>query len=536
MIKVKRKYPKHRKPANRTKSSYLPKTAAAKAKVQANLQRGPSAERTPRFIKRDGTISYENLQRMDIIEFAEIALGMDFVERPSQRVILKALYGLPLTAAELPLYTELTTNETVFEDGIEKTEGLWAIGRRGGKSYLSSLIALFEATRNKWKQYLAPGEVGYAAITATKQQQAVDIIGASCARLMENSRFAHLVVESWSTSLVLSNGMRIVSAPCSSSALRGIPCFLLIFDELAHFRIEGPKSDETVINALKPGQAQFPGAKCLKISTPAAKMGIFWDEFDEGFQVPGRLTIQAPTRTVNPVIPQETIDKEMLRDPDNANREFFSEFAEQVDSFLPFNKLKEAFVLAGDLLPESSKRYFIGTDQSGLSLKGDRFAMSVAHREGKEVIVDVVRSWSTTKGREIIAEITVIAKDYSVGEVVIDRYAAGWLREAFEAAGLQVKIRPTLPEVYSNFKSLLLAGCLRLPDRKPLRDGLARTQSFYGRNNSMSIFHERTAGNHADESDAVVTAVFEASSKQQGGYMSETLKKMDEREQLRKAV
>jgi hypothetical protein len=429
---------------------------------------------------------------------------------------------LPLTADELPIYTELTTNKMVFEAGIEKSDGIWAVGARGGKSFLSSVIALYEATRDKWKQYLAPGETGYACITATKQQQAIDIIGSSCARLMENSRIADLVVESWSTSLVLSNGMCVASFPCNSTAARGLPIFLLIFDEIAHFRIEGPKADETVNNALRPRMAQFPGAKCLKISTPAAKQGLFWDEFDEGFQVPGRLTIQAPTRTVNPFIPQDFIDKELKRDPDNANREFLGQFAEQVDAFLPFDKLNDAFVLAGDLLPESSNRYFCGIDQSGLSGK-DRFALSVAHREGKEIIVDLIRSWDTKSGRQIITEAKQITNDYRIDAVTVDRYAGGWVREAFENIGLEVNFRETLPVVYTNFKSLLLAGCVKMPDRKPLRVGLVKTQAYYGRNNSLSISHERTAAGHADESDAVVTAVWCASSKKQGGYFSDVL-------------
>jgi hypothetical protein len=514
-------YPKVRKRAKRSRQSYHGKSPEAKARQLRNLVKG-RGKRRPDVLPSSGKVSYEQLQALDIVQFSEWVLGISFKERPAQRVILKALYGLPLTEAELPIYAELTDNPKVFEDGIEKGEGVWAVGARGGKSFLTSVIALYEATRDKWKQYLAPGETGYAVITATKQQQAQDIIGASCSRLMENSRIAHLIEDSWTTSLILKNGMCVASYPCNSTAARGLPIFLLIFDEIAHFRLEGPKADETVNNALRPRQAQFPGAKCLKISTPAAKQGLFWDEFDEGFTVPGRLTIQAPTRAVNPLIPQEFIDKEYKRDPDNAAREFGAEFAEQVDAFLPFNKLNEAFILGGDLLPEPSHKYFSGIDQSGLSGR-DRFALSVAHREDKEVVVDVVRSWATKDGRQIIAEARGITRDYSIHSVTVDRYAGGWIKQAFEGVGLEVKVREPLPAVYQNFKSLLMAGCIKLPDVKSLRDGLARTQAYYGRNNSLSISHERSVAGHADEADAVVTAVWCASSRQQGGYFSSVL-------------
>jgi hypothetical protein len=452
---------------------------------------------------------------LDIVEFAEYVLRISFKERPAQKVILKSLYGLPLTEPELEIYRQLTTNASVFESGTEKVEGIFAVGARGGKSFLTSVIALYEATRDKWAQYLTPGEVGYAVVTATKMQQAQDIIGASCARLMEGSRISHMIKESWTTSLVLSNGMCVASYPCNSTAARGLPIFLLIFDEIAHFRVEGPKADETVNNALRPRMAQFPGAKCLKISTPAAKQGLFWDEFDEGFQVPGRLTIQAPTRVVNPLIPQAFIDREYKRDPESAAREFGAEFAEQVDAYLPFAKLNECFVLGGDLLPDRANRYFAGIDQSGLSGR-DRFAFAIAHRQDKLVVVDLVRAWNTKDGNMIITEVKDLTGNYGIDSVTIDRYAGGWAKQALENIGLEVKVRETLPNVYQNFKSLMMAGCVKLPDTKSLKDGLVRTQAYYGRNNSLSISHERSVAGHADEADAVVTAVWVASSRQAG--------------------
>ena len=528
MADKKHYYPAKRKKARRTKDSYRARTSEGKAKQLANLVKGRGKHRKWRpkvdgvEIPEGARISESVLQGLSIIEFAEYVLGIDFKERPAQKVILKSLYGLPLVDGELEIYILLTTNVRVFEAGIEKTEGVWAIGARGGKSFLTSVIALYEATRSKWQQYLAPGEQGYAVIVATKLQQAQDIIGANCARLLENSKIKHMIAESWSTSLVLTNGMCIASFPCNSTAARGLPIFLLVFDEVAHFRIEGPKADETVNNALRPRMAQFPGAKCLKISTPAAKQGLLWDEFSEGFQVPGRLTIQAPTRVVNPVILQDFIDKEYKRDPDNAEREFGAEFAEQVDAYLPFNKLNECFVLGGDLLPDRSNKYFCGIDQSGLSGR-DRFALAVAHRQEKEVIVDLVRTWDTKDGNQIITETKGITRDYGIDTVTIDRYGAGWVQQAFTDVGLEVKVRETLPNVYQNFKSLLMAGLVKLPDTKSLKDGLVKTQAYYGRNNSLSISHERSVAGHADEADAVVTVVWVASSRQAGGYFSDVL-------------
>lgn len=52
-----------------------------------------------------------------------------------------------------------------------------------------------------------------------------------------------------------------------------------------------------------------------------------------------------------------------------------------------------------------------------------------------------------------------------------------------------------------------LAERLRLPDNKELRDGLINTVAYYGKNNALSIAHDRTRTSHSDLTDGVVSAV-----------------------------
>ena len=267
--------------------------------------------------------------------------------------------------------------------------------------------------------------------------------------------------------------------------------------------------------------AQFRGAKFIAISTPASKQGLLWQLYDEG-QVPGRLTVRAPTAAVNPTIDPAFLESEKRRNIDNYLREFEAEFAESVDAFLPADKLKECFTLSGDVPPESRYRYFCGIDQSGLAGR-DRFAMAVAHRDGEQVVVDVARTWSTADGDAIIAEIRAITKPYGVSSVALDRYAGGWVKNAFEKQGFEVTVRDLLPAIYVNLKSLVISRRIAFPDTKGLREGLLRTQAFYGRSNQLSISHERTAEGHGDEADSVATAVWLASRNDVGGYFSEVL-------------
>jgi len=493
----------------RPAGSYVSKDPTKRANSLANLK--SSKRGRPKGSKNKKL----KLDSLDIVEFARDVLGVSFAERPAQEVVLRSLYGLTLTAAQLDLHHQLTSPETVYVLGKGKSEGCWACGARGGKSFLTSIVALFESIvrADHWRQYLQPRETGYALIVATRLQQAEAVIQRNCSRLLEDSLVSYMLKSTWQAELELINGLRIASLPCNSTAGRGLPIFFLAFDELAHFRVEGVKADETVYSALRPRQAQFPGAKCLKISTPAAKQGLFWTEFSEGFAVPDRLTIQAPTRLLNPTIPQKFIDKEYARDPDNAAREFGAEFAETLAGFFGgcIEKLADCFQLAGDQPPNKSFRYFGGIDQSGLTGR-DRFAFAVGHNvlsDGKpRTVIDVARSWDTTDDEQILGEIKALAGDYGVLRVSIDRYAGGWVEKALQKIGLVVEIRPPLPVVYSNLKSLILSGHLLLPDRRDLRDGLARTQAYYSKANNLTIGHERDQYGHGDLADAVATCVF----------------------------
>jgi hypothetical protein len=476
---------------------------------------------------------------MTIIEFAEAHLGVDFSRRPAQEVVLRCMYGMPLSSetdekiikaysgikryghlkSQMDIYREITGNQVEFEAGIEKVEGIWVVGARGGKSFMTSIIALYEATRVKWKKYLSDGETGYAAITATRQKQAEDIIQKACVRMLEGSKLKSMIVDAISCTLRLSNGMTISSFPCNSTAARGLPIFMLIFDEIAFYRLEGPKADEQIFSALRPRMAQFPGAKCILISTPASEQGLFWDYFNEGKRVSGRLTIEADTQLMNPTIESAFIEKEYRRDVDNARREFGAKFAKQVSSFFPTDKVENCLVLAGDLPYDVKYQYAAGIDQSGLSGR-DRFAFAIAHgvpgiagevNLSSRKVVDVLRSWDTTDGDEILHDIGSLTGMYGIRHVMIDRYASGWVRASLEKLGLEVEISPSMTDIYTNMKSLMIAGKLELPDHSGLKQGLFRTAGYFSKANNLTIAHERSSQGHGDEADAVGRAIYATS-------------------------
>ena len=496
----------------RRRSSYLAKSETAKAKQLSGLRQFRNKDTGPKLI------TPEEMQAMDIITFAVDVLGLSFAERPAQEVLLRAFYGLPLSDAQIEIYKQITTNQSIFEASVEKVEGCFVLGARSGKSTaIASVIALYESIcrGHIWRRYLNEGEIGYAIITATRQAQAEAIIQASCTRLLENSKAAYMIKESLQGSLLLQNDLCISSFPCNSTAARGLPIFLLIFDEIAFYRLEGVKADEAIHSSLRPRQAQFERAKCLKISTPAGKQGLFWDEFSEGFQVPGRLTVQAATRVMNPLVSQDFIDKEYRRDPDNAAREFGAQFAETVEGFFASiqDKLTACFVLAEDFPAQRNQTYIAGIDQSGLS-GHDRFSFSICHRQkdgGDRVIQDCLRTWNTREADVAFEQIKCLCAAYHTDKCYGDQYAAGYISDGLKKRGLTFEVSERAAIIYSNLKTLALLGRLSLQDNMNLRKGLFATQAYYGKSNQLSIGHERTSEGHGDEADATARAIYYAS-------------------------
>src|SRR5471030_309640 len=83
-------------------------------------------------------------------------------------VVLKAAFGLALSDDELKVFTAVAGNRTPPRQRVRE---LWCIiGRRGGKSRIAALLAVFFACFIKYK--LAAGERGMVLVLAASQAQA----------------------------------------------------------------------------------------------------------------------------------------------------------------------------------------------------------------------------------------------------------------------------------------------------------------------------------------------------------------------------
>jgi len=492
----------------------LSKDPEKRAKSLANLIRTGRSIYKPKKLKikisREGLV--EQLSKIDIIEFCEKYLNVSFEERPCQKVILKVFYALKLTDQEMDLYKKLTTNREVFEPEIEKTEGVFILGAKAGKSFLVSLIALYECIcrGSYWKQFLNRGETGYCIVVSVKEKLATAIIQAYCSRIMQYSKISYLVKKCYQSELEFRNGLKIYSISTTSRSGLGLSAFLVLYDEIGHFFVEGAKADISIYNSLRPRQLAFKGAKSLLISTPAGKQGLLYNLYEQGFRVKDRLTCQGESLLINPLVDQEFLRKELERDPDFFKMEYLAQFAEKAENYLPYDLIRDIEKFAGDLEYDPEYSYQGSLDQSGLSGK-DKIGFAISHKEkDDQVYLDCCRSWrASVSDLDLIMEyIREHTGQYGIKKLSIDRYSKGFVEASLNRIGLEVELRPSLAEVYSNFKSLAIMKRVNIPVLKDLREGLLNTQGYFSRSNTLSIGHERTLEGHADMADAGVSSIF----------------------------
>ena len=159
---------------HRSHSSYVSKDPEKWARPLANLiKRGKKPGTLPEIIEKA-----KKLQDLNIIEFATDPdfLGLSFEKRPAQDVMLRAYYGLPLDEKQLEIFKVLTKGKGKYIPGQVKNEAVLVLSARSGKSFLVSVIALYEATRDTWKRYVVKNEDVYICIVATRELQAKMII------------------------------------------------------------------------------------------------------------------------------------------------------------------------------------------------------------------------------------------------------------------------------------------------------------------------------------------------------------------------
>ena len=419
------------------------------------------------------------------------------------RALLAGFYGLHLDLEERETWKQLTNRIPPPSYGHEE---LWlVIGRRGGKSQIAALTAIYEAAFRDYTDLLAPGEVATVMVLAADKKQARTVFRYISGLVDQNSMLRNMVTKEDREAIYLSNKAAIEVHTASFRAVRGYSVACCIADEAAYWRSEDSANpDFEILNAVRPAMATLDG-KLLALSSPYAKRGELWEQYRRYYGQAGPVLVaQADSRTMNPTLPQRVVDRAFERDPDSARAEYLAKFRTDLESFLTREVVDSAIRADPVEIPfDRRHRYFAFVDPAGGGQ--DEFTCAIGHSEGNQVIVDLVRARKGVPAN-IVAEYAEILKAYGVREATSDKYAGSWPSDEFHRHGIKIEHSPKpKSDLYLDALAALNSGRAELPPDEKLKSQLLSLERKTSRAGKDSVDHP--PGGSDDRANAVAGIV-----------------------------
>lgn len=215
----------------------------------------------------------------DAALFAPLFRGRSWA---ASHAFLAALFGLSMSSAQLACY-RLHTGRTAPPPQPYREAAL-VCGRRGGKSRILALVAVFLATFRDYTAFLAPGEVPVLAIIAADRKQARVLLSYVAGTLRAIPMLKDLIDEELAESVRLTNGVVVEIHTGSIASPRGRTFVAVLADEIAFWKSDDSTNpDFEVIAAVRPGLASIPGSLLLMASSPYARRGVLWTTYRKHF-------------------------------------------------------------------------------------------------------------------------------------------------------------------------------------------------------------------------------------------------------------
>jgi hypothetical protein len=250
--------------------------------------------------------------------------------------------------------------------------------------------------------------------------------------------------------------------------------------------------------------ATVPGAMLLCASSPYARRGELWRTYREhhGRDDAPVLVWNAPTRTMNPSVPQGVIDAAYERDPASAAAEYGAEFRRDIEAFLDREAI-EACQRSGppELPPVPGTSYVAFVDPSGGS--SDSMTLAIGHRAPDGLaVVDVVRERRPPFSPEsVVEEFAALLKSYGVSKVTGDRYGGEWPRERFFVHGVHYEPAAKVKsDLYLGLLAAVNSARVEFPGDARLAAQLCALERRTSRGGRDSIDH--APGAHDDLANA----------------------------------
>jgi len=420
------------------------------------------------------------------------------------RVFLKAVFALPMTADEQITFHRLTGRTA--RPGVPFREAAMICGRRGGKSRILAMIAVYLACFIDHTPWLATGEIATVALISADRKQARTVMRYIMGLIEQTHFLAPLLKGNTQEIVTLTNRVVIEVHTASFRVTRGYTLVAVLADEIAFWPPEDSATPDTeIIRAVRPGMSSIPHSMLLMASSPYAKRGVLWDSYRQhyGHNDAPVLVWKASTEEMNPRIDKTIIEEARETDAESASAEYDANFRDDVAVFVP-REVIDACVQEGLFEIEPRRfgvNYFAFVDPSGGS--SDSMTLAIAHLEKDVPTVDCIREVRSPFSPEaVVAEFAVTMKQYRIFRVTGDRYAGEWPRERFSVHGIAYDLADmTKSQIYQAFLPQLMSGKCQLLDNTRLVMQLASLQRRTARGGRDSIDHP--PGAHDDVANSV---------------------------------
>lgn len=426
------------------------------------------------------------------------------------RTALRAIFAIELSEPELEAFRKHTGRQEPLEEAAR--EAWLVVGRRGGKSRIAALIAVYLSVFRDYNDVLASGERAVVMCLASDRRQAAVVLGYIKGLLTRVPMLRRMIDRETREQIELTNRVTIEVHTCSYRAVRGYTIAACICDEVAFWRDDSTANpDVEVIRAIRPALSTVPNSLLLGISSPYARRGVLWEAYQDHFGKEDSpvLLWQAASREMNPLLPGELVEQAYEEDESAASGEYGAQFRRDIETFVPLEVVMDCVVSGRhELPPLEGQNYVAFCDPSGGAR--DSMTLAIAHHEDGRAVLDAIRERRPPfSPAALVNQFSNVLKTYKLWSVHGDRYAGEWPRDEFRQNGINYEpsARPK-GEIYQQLLPALNSGRVELLEDRRLISQLVNLERRTSRGGRDSIDHR--PGSHDDVANAAAGALLEA--------------------------
>jgi hypothetical protein len=496
-----------------------------------------------------------------IEQFVKHPWFMDFNPTPAQMIALKTMFGQAIEPEkehkvrvetkdengdffleeeimnEGEIYELMTARSYKDANHTVKNKINLIIGRRGGKTTLAAMLAIYCAIKLNWKKFLHKTPFATVLILSHSREFSEEVLeiirtfidnSPVLKKLKNNRKKNSASTMNLAIPFISDDGkieysrVQIKVGAASSKTTRGIAACAVLCDEIAYWNLEDTlkETDEKILKAVRPATKQF-GSKAIliKLSSPGIRQGVLYKEYEKWREekLPDSYVVfKAPSWVWNDILPSEEFEEEWQLDAKGFDSEYRANFVDALSNFI-VPEFTDLAVMPGVkfLPPEAEEDGVTYSAAIDAAFKGDVFTFSVIGHFENRLKQYVIKGWEGTpenpvKASDVAKFARIICKQYGIDFVAADQYSFQPLREIFEQFGVTLKEYPFSitykKKIYFNLKRRVHSQQIDLLDNDKLIKEIKELVVEQTPSGQIRIGHP--AGGSDDYADATAIASY----------------------------